>query len=104
MQRIFYSKFRPILCDITKWGAIAPMLAETRSFQASPDLRQKGAVGPGKLTPKMAKLQQQFQADNDKPVFLKGGSMDSILYRLTLVLCVLGTLGDLWLFFGYIVA
>ncbi|KAH8407215.1 hypothetical protein KR222_010538 [Zaprionus bogoriensis] len=65
-------------------------------------LMQKGAVDGGKLTPKMAKLQKQFQEDNDKPVFLKGGSMDNILYRLTLILCIVGTLGDVLLWFGYI--
>ncbi|EDV91398.1 GH14239 [Drosophila grimshawi] len=52
----------------------------------------------------MAKLQKQFQENNDKPVFLKGGAMDSILYRLTLVLCVIGIVGDAWLWLGYIVA
>lgn len=104
MQRTIISKFRPLLSDMGKWGAMSPNVAVSRSFQPSPNPMQKGGIGPGKLTPKMAKLQQQFQADNGKPTFLKGGSMDSFLYRLTLILAAIGTVADLWLFFGYIVA
>ncbi|KAH8383021.1 hypothetical protein KR009_006264, partial [Drosophila setifemur] len=59
---------------------------------------------PGKLPPKMAKLRKKFQENNDKPIFLKGGPMDNILYRLTWVLCFLGIAGDLFMWFGYILA
>nr|XP_017008135.2 cytochrome c oxidase subunit 7A1, mitochondrial [Drosophila takahashii] len=52
----------------------------------------------------MAKLRKQFQADNDLPVFLKGGSMDNILYRLTWVLSILGIAGDVWLWVGFMIA
>jgi len=52
----------------------------------------------------MAKLRKKFQADNDLPIFLKGGSMDNILYRLTWVLSILGIAGDVWLWAGYIIA
>ncbi|KAI8422406.1 hypothetical protein MSG28_006252 [Choristoneura fumiferana] len=37
--------------------------------------------------------QAQFQKDNDLPVFLKGGPLDGILYRLTVALCMLGIVG-----------
>ncbi|KAH8355952.1 hypothetical protein KR200_004153, partial [Drosophila serrata] len=59
---------------------------------------------PGKITPKMEKLRMKFQENNDKPIFLKGGVMDNIIYRLTWVLCFLGLAGDLHLWFGYILA
>ncbi|KAH8232333.1 hypothetical protein KR032_004338, partial [Drosophila birchii] len=59
---------------------------------------------PGKITPKMEKLRKKFQEQNDKPIFLKGGVMDNIIYRLTWVLCFLGLAGDLHLWFGYILA
>ncbi|XP_013183070.1 cytochrome c oxidase subunit 7A2, mitochondrial [Amyelois transitella] len=39
------------------------------------------------------KQQAQFQKDDDVPVFLKGGPLDGILYRLTMALCVVGLLG-----------
>ncbi|XP_034114676.1 cytochrome c oxidase subunit 7A1, mitochondrial [Drosophila sulfurigaster albostrigata] len=103
MQRTLISKFCPLLCDISRCGSIAsPMLVASRSFQASPHLKQQ--MAPGKLTPKMAKLQKKFQTDNGTPVFLKGGIADGVLYRFTLFLCVLGTIGDVWLWLGYIIA
>ncbi|OCT68136.1 cytochrome c oxidase subunit 7A1, mitochondrial [Xenopus laevis] len=35
--------------------------------------------------------QKIFQADNDLPVHLKGGSGDAILYRITMGICIAGT-------------
>lgn len=93
---------QPILRDISGWAAISSGYGGIRLIQPTLALFQRGATGDGKLPPKMAKLQKQFQEDNGKPVFLKGGPMDNILYRLTLVLCVLGVVGDLMLWFGYI--
>ncbi|XP_063621753.1 cytochrome c oxidase subunit 7A, mitochondrial-like [Cydia splendana] len=37
--------------------------------------------------------QAQFQKENDVPVFLKGGPLDAVLYRLTVALCLLGIVG-----------
>ncbi|CAH2076257.1 unnamed protein product, partial [Iphiclides podalirius] len=62
------------------------------------------APGPRKLIPgtnipyppvpeKIKKQQELFQKENDIPVFLKGGPFDTILYRFTLTLCVLGLAG-----------
>ncbi|KAH8278846.1 hypothetical protein KR018_010305, partial [Drosophila ironensis] len=89
-------------------GELGPFCRPSRLFQPPPTMMMHAAAAaktrPGKLPPKMKKLRQQFQADNELPVFLKGGSMDSILYKLTLVLCVIGTLGDVFLWFGYILA
>lgn len=39
----------------------------------------------------MAEKQKLFQADNDLPVHLKGGGTDNVLYRLTMGLCLGGT-------------
>ncbi|KAM4641465.1 cytochrome c oxidase subunit 7A1, mitochondrial [Discoglossus pictus] len=35
--------------------------------------------------------QKIFQADNDIPVHLKGGTSDTILYRITMGICIVGT-------------
>lgn len=82
--------------------SIAPTLVLTRSIQQSPI--KMSEAGGAKITPKMANLQKKFQEDNDKPVFLKGGGMDNILFILTLVLCVVGVVGDVLLWFSYILA
>ncbi|XP_030261916.1 cytochrome c oxidase subunit 7A2b [Sparus aurata] len=39
---------------------------------------------------KVPKKQKLFQEDNGMPIHLKGGSSDAILYRMTMVLTVLG--------------
>ncbi|XP_047018822.1 cytochrome c oxidase subunit 7A-related protein, mitochondrial-like [Helicoverpa zea] len=54
---------------------------------------------PGTNTPyapvsdKIRQLQKQFQKEDDVPVFLKGGPLDGILYRLTMALCIVGLVG-----------
>ncbi|KAI1895825.1 hypothetical protein AGOR_G00110750 [Albula goreensis] len=63
-------------------------------------LRQLGArsissTARRQVVNKVPEKQRMFQEDNGLPVHLKGGSMDSLLYRLTMVLTVFGT--------GYIV-
>ncbi|KAI5638832.1 cytochrome c oxidase subunit 7A-related protein, mitochondrial-like [Phthorimaea operculella] len=47
------------------------------------------------------KRQQQFQKEDDVPVFLKGGPMDAILYRLTMALCLLGLAGVVHTIYGH---
>ncbi|XP_016959805.1 cytochrome c oxidase subunit 7A1, mitochondrial [Drosophila biarmipes] len=103
MQRNCLS-LRPLLRGAGELGLFG---APHRLFRNSAAFKYAAAAAktaPGKLPPKMAKLRQRFQADNDLPIFLKGGSMDNILYRLTWVLCFLGLAGDLWLWAGYIIA
>ncbi|EDV49929.1 cytochrome c oxidase subunit 7A, mitochondrial [Drosophila erecta] len=103
MQRNCFS-LRPFLRGA---GVVGAFCKPARQFCNSTALKYAAAAPktrPGKLPPKMAKLRKQFQADNDLPVFLKGGSMDNILYRLTWVLCFLGIGGDVWLWLGYIIA
>ncbi|CAH2244760.1 uncharacterized protein LOC120627435 [Pararge aegeria] len=39
------------------------------------------------------KQQELFQKDNDVPVHLKGGPFDALLYRLTMLLCIVGLAG-----------
>ncbi|KAM4692801.1 cytochrome c oxidase subunit 7A2, mitochondrial [Discoglossus pictus] len=43
------------------------------------------------LQNKVADKQKLFQEDNGIPVYLKGGTSDALLYRLTMALTVLGT-------------
>ncbi|CAF4848298.1 unnamed protein product [Pieris macdunnoughi] len=45
------------------------------------------------LSPKIRERQERFQKEDDIPVFLKGGPMDGIIYRLTLLLCAAGLVG-----------
>ncbi|XP_033164657.1 cytochrome c oxidase subunit 7A1, mitochondrial [Drosophila mauritiana] len=97
---------RPFLRGVGDLGAVCKPI---REFRNSAALKYAAAAAapktrPGKVPPKMVKLRKQFQADNDLPIFLKGGSMDNILYRLTWVLCFLGIGGDVWLWLGYIIA
>ncbi|KOB69493.1 Cytochrome c oxidase subunit 7A-related protein, mitochondrial [Operophtera brumata] len=47
---------------------------------------------PG-VSEKMRLQQQKFQTEDDVPIFLKGGPIDGILYRVTLALCIVGLLG-----------
>ncbi|XP_046962261.1 uncharacterized protein LOC125066589 [Vanessa atalanta] len=54
---------------------------------------------PGTNTPyppvseTIRKRQELFQKEDDVPVFLKGGPFDGILYRFTMLLCILGLVG-----------
>ncbi|CAI5769703.1 cytochrome c oxidase subunit 7A2, mitochondrial [Podarcis muralis] len=43
------------------------------------------------VTNKVPELQKHFQEDNGIPVYLKGGTMDAMLYRTTMILSVFGT-------------
>ncbi|XP_030369542.1 cytochrome c oxidase subunit 7A1, mitochondrial [Scaptodrosophila lebanonensis] len=100
MQRNLFITLRPLMGNINKL-----MMVPQRTFLRSAALMQGPAkCGVAKVPPKLAKLQKQFQQNDGKPVFLKGGGTDAILYKLTLVLCLLGTLGSAWLWFGYILA
>ncbi|XP_049642649.1 cytochrome c oxidase subunit 7A1, mitochondrial [Suncus etruscus] len=49
---------------------------------------------------RVAEKQKLFQEDNDIPVHLKGGGMDNLLYRLTMLLCTGGTIYTLY-FLGW---
>uniref|UniRef100_A0A670IIS8 Cytochrome c oxidase subunit 7A2, mitochondrial n=1 Tax=Podarcis muralis TaxID=64176 RepID=A0A670IIS8_PODMU len=42
------------------------------------------------VTNKVPELQKHFQEDNGIPVYLKGGTMDAMLYRTTMILSVFG--------------
>ncbi|XP_060712092.1 cytochrome c oxidase subunit 7A2, mitochondrial [Hemiscyllium ocellatum] len=43
------------------------------------------------LKNKVPEYQKIFQADNDLPVHLKGGTVDAVLYRITMAITVGGT-------------
>ncbi|KAM5236334.1 cytochrome c oxidase subunit 7A1, mitochondrial [Ctenodactylus gundi] len=45
---------------------------------------------------RVAEKQKLFQENNDLPVHLKGGTADSLLYRLTMVLTLGGTAYSLY--------
>ncbi|XP_078504201.1 cytochrome c oxidase subunit 7A2, mitochondrial [Lissotriton helveticus] len=44
-----------------------------------------------RLENKVLEKQKLFQEDNGRPVYLKGGVSDALLYRLTMVLSLGGT-------------
>ncbi|XP_054726416.1 cytochrome c oxidase subunit 7A-related protein, mitochondrial-like [Anastrepha obliqua] len=52
---------------------------------------------------KIRKMQEHFQKDNGKPIHLKGGSKDLMLYRATWALALLGLLLQIHLFAMYII-
>lgn len=70
--------------------------AVIRQFATSGVVRSAGEVHPGYA--KLKAVQQQFQKPDGKPVFLKGGAMDQVLYRLTVLLCLggIGGMGKLF--------
>ncbi|XP_003215730.1 cytochrome c oxidase subunit 7A2, mitochondrial [Anolis carolinensis] len=43
------------------------------------------------ITNRVPEYQKLFQEDNGIPVYLKGGVMDTILYRITMSLSIFGT-------------
>ncbi|XP_074872964.1 cytochrome c oxidase subunit 7A1, mitochondrial [Carettochelys insculpta] len=61
---------------------LRPRLGPLRSFATSACHQMKN---------KVPEYQKLFQEDNGLPVHLKGGAMDSLLYRVTMTICVLGT-------------
>lgn len=55
-----------------------------------------GQVHPGYA--KIKDIQAAFQKPDGKPVFLKGGMKDQVLYRTTVLLCAVGIGGMVKLF------
>lgn len=61
-------------------------------FQAIRRLATKAAEVPKGYT-EIKKVQEQFQKKDGKPIFLKGGVFDQVLYRVTMGLSVVGIAG-----------
>ncbi|KAF6077155.1 cytochrome c oxidase subunit 7A1 [Phyllostomus discolor] len=59
-------------------------------------IRSFSSTARNRLENRVAEKQKLFQADNDLPVHLKGGGTDNILYRLTMALCLGGTIYSLY--------
>ncbi|KAM9633000.1 cytochrome c oxidase subunit 7A1, mitochondrial [Trichechus inunguis] len=59
-------------------------------------VRSFSSTARNRFENRVAEKQKIFQADNDLPVHLKGGATDSILYRLTMGLCLGGTVYSLY--------
>ncbi|XP_017463570.1 PREDICTED: cytochrome c oxidase subunit 7A-related protein, mitochondrial-like [Rhagoletis zephyria] len=105
--------FRPTLIR----GSSRCLLAETRRFSASavggPEKGGKKSVscgpsaGPSKKPnpgfEKIKQLQMHFQKNDGKPIHLKGGSRDLMLYRATWGLALLGLLLQFHFFAMYII-
>ncbi|XP_055903350.1 cytochrome c oxidase subunit 7A, mitochondrial-like [Eupeodes corollae] len=70
--------------------------AVIRQFATSNVVRSGGEVHKGYA--KLKDVQQKFQQPDGKPVFLKGGAMDQVLYRFTVLLCLGGVGGMVKLF------
>lgn len=64
--------------------------AVVRSFTTSGAQRAvaKGEVEKGYF--EIRKVQEHFQKKDGKPVFLKGSTMDQVLYRITVALSLVG--------------
>ncbi|XP_011381845.1 cytochrome c oxidase subunit 7A1, mitochondrial isoform X2 [Pteropus medius] len=59
-------------------------------------MRSFSSTTRNRLENRVAEKQKLFQEDNDLPVHLKGGGTDNILYRLTMALCLGGTVYSLY--------
>uniref|UniRef100_A0A673V1B9 Cytochrome c oxidase subunit 7A1, mitochondrial n=2 Tax=Suricata suricatta TaxID=37032 RepID=A0A673V1B9_SURSU len=59
-------------------------------------VRSFSSTSRNRFENRVAEKQKIFQADNDLPVHLKGGATDNILYRLTMGLCLGGTVYSLY--------
>lgn len=59
-------------------------------------VRSFSSTARNRFENRVAEKQKVFQADNDLPVHLKGGATDNILYRLTMGLCLGGTVYSLY--------
>ncbi|KAG8448914.1 hypothetical protein GDO86_015838 [Hymenochirus boettgeri] len=57
-------------------------------------LRSFSSSSRAQIQNRVVEKQKIFQADNDLPVHLKGGSGDAILYKITMAICITGT--GLW--------
>nr|XP_004933261.1 cytochrome c oxidase subunit 7A1, mitochondrial [Bombyx mori] len=55
-----------------------------RAFSTTPKMHDSRAVM------KLKKIQADYQCEDGRPIYLKGGFFDRILYTSTLVLCFVG--------------
>ncbi|XP_030369544.1 cytochrome c oxidase subunit 7A, mitochondrial [Scaptodrosophila lebanonensis] len=75
--------------------------AVVRSF-ATTSNRRATAVGKDQIDKgyfEIKKVQEHFQKKDGKPVFLKGSVFDSVLYRITVALALVGVGGMTKLFY-----
>ncbi|BFF91115.1 cytochrome c oxidase subunit 7A mitochondrial [Drosophila madeirensis] len=75
--------------------------AVVRSF-ATTTSRRSTAVGKEQVEKgyfEIRKVQEHFQKKDGKPVFLKGSAVDSVLYRITMALALVGIGGMTKLFY-----
>ncbi|CAI9161707.1 unnamed protein product [Rangifer tarandus platyrhynchus] len=59
-------------------------------------VRSFSSTARNRFENRVAEKQKLFQEDNGLPVHLKGGATDNILYRVTMTLCLGGTLYSLY--------
>ncbi|XP_058444489.1 cytochrome c oxidase subunit 7A, mitochondrial-like [Malaya genurostris] len=65
-------------------------------LRGSRQFSRSAAVSSGEIAPgykELKNIQAKFQKPDGKPVFLKGGAVDNILYLTTCALCVVGMAG-----------
>ncbi|XP_041983483.1 uncharacterized protein LOC121736381 [Aricia agestis] len=55
------------------------------------------------VSEEIKRKQELFQKDNGVPVFLKGGPFDAVLYRFTMLLCIVGLMGFAHTIYGHAV-
>ncbi|KAH8381400.1 hypothetical protein KR093_004091, partial [Drosophila rubida] len=67
--------------------------AVVRSFSTATTRRATAATGKDQIEKgyfEIRKVQEHFQKKDGKPVFLKGSAVDSVLYRITMALALVG--------------
>uniref|UniRef100_A0A069DNU0 Putative cytochrome c oxidase subunit viia n=1 Tax=Panstrongylus megistus TaxID=65343 RepID=A0A069DNU0_9HEMI len=79
-------------------SALTPLARNSRSFVSSPASRSATDQVPSGYKQLQHKA-DKFNIADGKPVFVKGGTLDSILYKLTMGACVGAVIWDLVLYY-----
>lgn len=81
------TKLKPFL-SLARSG-FAPTCFFPKTFSTTSSRRD------GRSLMKMKKMQADFQCEDGRPIFLKAGFRDRVLYCTTLIMCVVGLGGVL---------
>ncbi|KAL4831876.1 hypothetical protein H8958_016960 [Nasalis larvatus] len=71
------------LCLLPEWKSQALFFEVSRAL-----IRSFSSTARNRFQNRVPEKQKLFQEDNDIPLYLKGGIVDNILYRVTMGLCL----------------
>uniref|UniRef100_A0A0V0G5M4 Putative cytochrome c oxidase subunit viia n=1 Tax=Triatoma dimidiata TaxID=72491 RepID=A0A0V0G5M4_TRIDM len=79
-------------------SALAPLARNSRSFVSSPASRSATDQVPSGYKQLQVRA-DRFNINDGKPIFVKGGSLDSILYKLTMGASLVAVIWDVVLYY-----